>query len=409
MWNRYSRKDAHRVKERWEGQTARINAIIDDLRASRREHSGEVAQGPDTGQSRLLAFAGRVLQLIVGRGTLEPGGLQARVDGFAGAELDWTRHLRASEESGWDELALLSTCSSRFHIPGEAAPRDLRGLHLTGVDLSGSEGLSDTCLDVCHFQAVLLEGATIIGSSLRNARMDDSCVLDHADLMYSDLRDADCAGVSMASADLTRADLRGGNFENCDLSDAILRFVRFSEFTRESLPGLLRLSSSWTRFGGDYQTSDSPDESSDPLLKQYIDRCNRRRVFAEQHPILATAIRLLSNYLYSPARVLFWALLVWALFGLLYTDWELPTCLGGTAIEVAVHQLHPQFSWGLDGQVQQPFDAFYLSAANLTGLGAENVVPLDLTAQVYTTVQGFIGYVVMAILVASLLRWMAES
>jgi hypothetical protein len=228
--------------------------------------------------------------------------------------------------------------------------------------------------------------------------------------MYADLRSVNCPGVSMKKADLTNADLRGGNFEDCNFEEACLSFVDVTEFTRESIfhfiLRILNIYFWWSRFGGDYQSSDQFGPGTDPLLKRYVNRCNQRLDLKRRYRLLAPIMSLIANYGYSPMRVLFWGFVIWFSFGVLYAGISLPASLEDTWVGDALCWLSPKIDWNGQERPRHLADPFYFSLVTMTTLGYGDITPLDWKAKVYAGVEVFLGYVILALFVATVVQRM---
>jgi hypothetical protein len=123
-----------------------------------------------------------------------------------------------------------------------------------------------------------------------------------------------------------------------------------------------------------------------------------------RHPILAGFMRLLCNHGYSPARVLLWAVLVWAAFGVLYAAYPLPKWLSQTEIGAVLCAARAAVDWDGETKPRNGFEPFYFSAVTMVTLGYGEIHPANLAAQVYAMLQTLLGYILLALLVASLLQ-----
>jgi len=405
----YSKQDLTRLRERWIGQGERIDAIIQDL------------------------------------GTGE----------------DWTRHLRKCDEEDrkWEELKDLDRCPGRFQLPEEDAPRDLRGISLTDVSLHEIHGLADTCMDGCILDGVDFDGASLMATSLRAAEFKNNCALNWVSLNSADLRDANCSGVSFEGTDFTRARLEGAGFQDAVLVGANLRAVKWSEeswydfflsWNTRGRWGWRR----WTHFGGKYQSPSQLDRKTDPLIAAYVGGEHQGWLIRKRHPFLGKVRYLLGNYERSVRRILFWAFVIWILFGTLYSARPLSPCLEGTKIGELLCWFSPRIDWGdaetsggdsigsakltigskrgtRDRQKSRhaialgaklrlesglgrkapkrrlsAFAPFYFSVVTMTTLGYGDITPHlgDWKAQFYVCMQTLIGYMLLGLLIVTLFR-----
>jgi hypothetical protein len=319
-------------------------------------------------------------------------------------DADWTQHLKACEDTGWDELPLLHTCPSAFRLTGEAAPRDLRGLQLSDVDLSDTDGLADSCMDFSILSDVVLDSANLTGASLQYARFEHNCVLDRANLEWTNLYHADLSEASMEKVDLGHADIRGANFEDCVLLEADLGYV---DHTEEPWFGFLvpKRHRTWTRFGGEYQSASEHGIKAGQTLMRHLSGENLRWAFSQQHPLLGQVWYLLANYGRSPARLLFWMSTVWLLFGFLYAGYPLPLVLHDRWLGQVLCWPCPKIDWKTP--LNSPFDfrPYYASAATMTSFGFGDIVSdiVDWKAQTYVCIESLLGYLMLAMFVTVLL------
>lgn len=352
---RYSKGQTKALKRRWEGQGARIAAIVADLRAGR----------------------------------------------------DWTRHLRESKKGGWKVLPLLHTCPSRFRVPWDDAPRDLRGLRLCEVDLRGSDKLANTCLDMCEFRGVNLRRASLKGTSFHAAEFGVDCVLDAASLHFADLYHSDLSGVSLEGADLILADIRGADFRDSVLIGARLSNVKLSREKALSfiIPWRLRKWLGWprwTRFGGRFQSTLHLGTTTDSSVCNYISGENLRWSISKDHRILEGVWYVLANCGRSPARLLFWTFVTVICFGLIYAGYPVPSFLQGTLLGDLFCCLSPHIDWGQNDQPNHWFEPFYFSVVTLSTLGFGDIGPRlgDWKGEFYVCVEVLLGYIMMSMLIS---------
>jgi pentapeptide repeat protein/ion channel len=339
--------------DRWAGEEARVESIIDDLRSGR----------------------------------------------------DWTQNLLRSEELGWDELPGLESCP-RAVLEVGTPPRDLRGLRLTGVDLSGVKGMADSCLDYAMFEGVTLVGASFIGASLRGVSITQASVLDRAEFRYSDLSNIDCREISMRGANLTGANLSGADFRGSDMRRVILSGVRYRA---EGIVGFLAPFIKRTRFGGDRQYPQLFSRESDRTILRYIAGEGRRELYEASHPaVLSVAWRLLSNYGRSPGRLLLWLFVVWFIFGLIFSGLPLPSRLNGTVLGSLLVSCAPKFCHTSTGKpaFNYIFEPFYFSTVTFTTLGYGDICPVhgDWKSELYVCCEAVLGYLLFGLFVSLMVQ-----
>lgn len=317
------------------------------------------------------------------------------------ANRDWTHRLLASEEDGWDRpLPHVETCN-RPRLHNEACPRDLRGLIFSGANLSHSERLADTCLDGCRFDKVLLNGASLIGASLRGVRFRDDCVLDGVRLDQADISYGIFRGVSMMGANLSETRIDGADFEDADLRGVLLRPRPYKE---EGVLGFLTLKAihPWPRFGGTYQAVTDLDHRSDIRSTAYVADENTRRSLSHS-PCTRWMFYLFLNYGRSPARLFVWLVVVWLAFGVLYAGYPMPSCISDLPFIAPVLCVPTaQMVWPGGQEQWSWFAPYYLSAVTLTTLGFGDVTPepYDWLAQMYVCVETILGFLFLSLFVA---------
>lgn len=350
---KYSRKRIRELKSRWKGQQFRIEAIINDIRAGK----------------------------------------------------DWTKNLLESKKKGWDKLSFLSSCPTKFKIPGEAAPRDLRGLKLENIDLSNTDGLSNSCIDFCCFNRVLFDSASLVGASLRFSRINKDCVFNRSNMQFVDLRYSDFSGVSLEGAVLIGADLRGANFTDTILIGANLKNIHYSE---EPWWGFLkpRRWRSWTYFGGEFQSPNLLESEISSLDAKFIDGENLRWVFNHKNRIFGFVWYILSNYGRSPLRFLLWVFIIWVIFGIIYAGYPIPSFLEDTIFGEILCWLAPKIDWNGVSPSENFFRPFYFSAVTMTSLGFGDIIPIPINwkAQLYICIQVFLGYLILGMFIGILIQ-----
>jgi hypothetical protein len=338
------------LRERWTHQEKRVEAIVEDLRCGR----------------------------------------------------DWTRNLLGKPAKRSGDLPFLGSCG-RPSLATESAPRDLRGLVLRDVDLSGCEGLADSEMDGCIFEGVILQMASLAGSSLKGAVFRGGCVLDDAKFQFADLSGADFRAVSIQRADFTESTIVGTDFRDADLRGCIIAHAKFNE---ETSFGAL-VGKRWTRFGGEYQLAGYLSSESDPWILKYISGETSRWLLTKRHPILSRLWYVLANFGKSPARLFLWVAVIWLMFGFLYAGFKLPSCFSGSMIGRVLVWPAPRIIWS-NGKERpsQRFEALYFSTVTLTTLGYGDVHPApgDWKGEFYICIEAMLGYVVLGLFVSLLVQ-----
>lgn len=323
---------------------------------------------------------------------------------------DWTQNLLAID-GRWRELAELHTCC-RERLASEAAPRDLRGIVLEGVDLSRAQGLADACLDFASLRGVNLRGSSLRGATLRFAEVSAGSVLDQASMEFSDCRQASFEETSLRGVDFFGADIRGAYFSNCDLESVRFKQVRFSRSSRlvGALAGCPR-----TRFKSATQTTKCWSLDTDIPLRRHARVEIAKQRLKLSHPLLAAVDLALTDYGRSPGRLFAWTILFWLFFGVLFAAYPLPRFLAGTDLGHVLCGLRPEFE-----KLNQPasrklvgFEPFYLSAITLAGFGHSVVVPAtgNISAHLYVFIEIVVGYILFGGVVALLVQnvWVMEE
>jgi hypothetical protein len=315
---------------------------------------------------------------------------------------DWTVHLGASEEKHREALPYLDTCPA-LALGNGSLPRDLRGICLNDVDLSRSQGLADSCLDYSILNGVALVRASLVGASLRSAVFLGGAMLDRANLIRANLKDARFEDVSLVRADFTGADLRGTYFDEVDLANCRFRDVHYSA---EPTMGLL-MRKRWTSFGRRCRNVWRISPDSDLVFRKYLGGEISVSVFRYMHPTLAKAWYLLGNFGRSPGRLLLWIIMVWLVFGFIYSGFNLPSVLVDTSPGRIMAWLAPDLKFADCGNKPcNIFQPFYFSVVTLTTLGLGDVTPsgLDWKAQAYVTCEALFGFVFLGAYVSLLLQ-----
>jgi len=356
---RYNRQQINKLRTRWEGEDARVSAIVADLRAGR----------------------------------------------------DWTKNLLAAGQGEWNDLPMLDTCPRKFRIPWDSAPRDLRGLKLSGIDLARSYRLANACMDLCEFQGVNLRGASLKGSSLYAAEFKSDCILESVSLHFTDMRYCTLSGVSLQKAILTHTDIRGADFEDSVLLDACLSDANFSKERTFGfvIPWRMRKRlrwPRWTRFGGRLQLVDQLKTPTDSPILDYICGENIRWSILRTSPLLGRIWYIISDCGRSPSRLLFWVIAIILFFGFIYAGYSLPGCLQGTLIGDILVAFSPRIEWGQSSQPYHPFDPFYYSIITLTTFGCGNISARlgDWKAEAYIAAEVLLGYVLLSMLISVFLQ-----
>lgn len=300
------------------------------------------------------------------------------------AGANWTRHLVADPEGFERAIPYLSSCD-RAIVAGEIVPRDLRGIVFRNIDLIGSAVLSDTALDHSILDSVHLEGASLTGSSFRDAMLCGTTSLQGVVAQHALFVDADCRGVSFNAADLTGANLCGCDLRNADLRDARLAHVMID---REGTFGRLSRRR-WTKFGGAYQTLDHIHPDTRMRVRKHIAISSEIMDLHHQHPLLALVWYVLANYGRSVGRLACFAFVSWFAFAAMYSFWPAPL----------FHVIGSS-----DRNITLP-EAMYLSAVTITTLGYGDIVPAaNGIGRLLVGVEATSGVVIIGALIALLIQ-----
>lgn len=330
------------LKKRWQGQEDRISSIIDDLQAGR----------------------------------------------------DWTRNLVAKGEV-WEDLPGLEGCPVE-RLAADYSKRDLRGLELRDVDLSGTGGLADSCLDFCEFKGVSLRGSNLRGTRMRRAKVSQASVLDGANLDHCDFSLCIFSESSLQGATFHNTDIRGTAFQECDLREVQFHRVRFS---KGKLLGCIFGAVQGTRFVSEDQDPSDWERRSDATLKRFAGLEIAKRRLSRTHPVLGGMDYLLTNYGRSPGRLLGWVIFVWLLFAVLFSAPPLPKILANTIAETTFLSMRPMFVRPCqeDSVDLSLPDALFLSAITLTNFGHSTIVPIEdsWSAKMYVLLEILTGYVLL--------------
>lgn len=314
---------------------------------------------------------------------------------------DWTIHLRSSTVHGWAELPELNSCP---HNPALGdRRRDLRGLRFEDVNLSGVDGLAESCLDYCCFHNVQLAKTSLRGASLRFVDFGkginwDKTILQLADLFGANLRDQSLRNANLEGANLRGADLRGATLTRTGLRAAKWNPEPVLGFFGRPIPRRLRWRR-WTKFGG--QRHDQMPRRCDPGLARYIQGENHSWIMRGNHPFLGNIWYVIAKCGYSPGRLLIWAFICWVFFGFLYAGYSLPSSLEGTDVGAILSNFSPEMDWDGSNKPRNWFEPYFFSAVTMTTLGYGEIRLKcgDTMAQVYVCAEVFLGYTLLAMLV----------
>jgi len=337
---------------------------------------------------------------------------------------DWTRNLLASDDGERRPLPFVHTCG-RPKLETDAGPRDLRGITLRDVDLSGTEGLADTVLDYATFHNVRLDAASFNGASLRGVIFESGTSLIGIQAHFVSLEGASCKGLALSKAKLQNSNLARCDFRNsdlrssffvdsnlfgCDFRGADLRSALFDRvrINEEGLFGFMSFRRAWTKFGGRRQVRRELDQATSARLGDYIEQSTQIREMWHARPLQAFCRYLLSNFGRSATRFGLSTLGgFWLMFALLYTSFPLPTILRGTSLGSVLQRMpHPEFS--VNGEVRPLTiaDSMYFSATTITTLGYGDITPADSDnlARFLVGAEAIAGVVILGVFVDRLMR-----
>lgn len=305
---------------------------------------------------------------------------------------DWTRHLRASP-GRWNELKHLSSCP-RQQLESNAAPRDLRGIRLAGVDLAVAPGLSDTALDFAQFHNVSMTGLTLSNARLQFAEIGPDSELARCRMSFCDLRCAQLCESSLDGACVSDSDLRGATFSDVTLANTTFSNIRFSI---ESVGGR------WfgpgpTTFRSSSLAAIRIADDSDLRFCDHLDDELSITRLERSRPIVARMWHMLANYGRSPLRVLAWAVGIWAFFGWLYAG--LPSPVGAPSFRPRLIRT------STCATEVKGFAPYYFSAVTLTTLGYGDIAPApgSTLTQILICLEALLGVFLWGALVSVFLQ-----
>jgi hypothetical protein len=333
------------LRERWRGQEARIAAIIDDFQRNR----------------------------------------------------DWTVHLLADPMGRWKALPLIRT--SVGSNGSEGASRDLRGITLENVVLTHSDALADADLDYAVLDGIAVDGGSWRGTSLRRVVCKRECVFRGVNFEYADFSSADLGDSSFSGSRFKDVKIRGANF-----SASILDGVQVERLDFNFEGGFGIIPWKWTRLPNDPERLASLDTSrADRRTLWAIEEAQAFAICRLRFPIFSKAWHVLTNAGRSPFRLFLWVVATWLFFGWVYSGFPIP----GRESSFAT-SLSPELVIGEGTEVSRVsrFMPFYLSAVTLTTLGYGDVHPKisDWKAQLYVTIEAFLGYFFLGLLVSLLVE-----
>ncbi len=299
-----------------------------------------------------------------------------------------------------DPIPHVATCSLPV-VEGEAARRDLRGITLEAIDLSGETAFADTAFDASRFVNVQFEQASITGSRFDRSTFSDNCSFSNSVGVRSSFRDCDCRGVSFNGANLSGADLSG-----CDLRDSDLRDTNLARVTisMEGALGFLSWRRKWTRFGGDYQTLTTLHPRGPRWLRRYIADEAEAEAIRHRYPIWGTVLYILSNHGRSAGRIGCWALATWLVFGLLYSAHPVLSALSATIIGPRLMCAAPAFVVGDEIVYLDVWSGLYFSTVTITTLGYGDISPGNAIARGLATTEAACGVVLIGVFVSVLVQ-----
>lgn len=344
----------------------------------------------------LLSSESRRLQL-----RWEPKRAEKVIGDLQSGVADWTRHLLASDADGWKALPYVDECS-RGALPSEAAPRDLRGLSISDIDLSSTDRLSECLLDFSRLEGVVATNSTLRGTSLRGASLGKGCDFQNSRFEFCDLRRARCkalmVGARFLSSDLRGADMRGSELRGCLFRDAQIR--------REGFLGVFSLSRRWTKLIDPESPSIDFDRNSDASVVRYAEEEQFAANLKRRHYGLASFWYVLTNFGQSPARLLMWAISIWFFFGLIYAGLPLPRFISNSAVGHLLVHLSPVL--GRSGEPIERFgnwfEPFYFSTVTITTLGYGDITPMNAVAQCLASLEAVLGYIILGAFLSLLLQ-----
>jgi len=279
---------------------------------------------------------------------------------------DWTARLRRDPGGRWDELAYSSEIPS---VGGEAAGRDLRGIHLRGARLRDTNGLADTRFDYASLESVDFEGLNFVNCTFVSARIFGHSSLQGANFSQADFHGARVEDASFSGALFAECDLYGARFDGCSIRAARFQKVRFvgSRWTEALLPGKC------FRMRGDDISGRVIHDESDEFVRRFLDEEADMWALERQRPLVARFWRALTSDGRSLSRLFGWVIFVWLFFGWLYAGAPVPATMNGKAVASIRSAVTPRLK--LDERQPSRFTPFYFSAMTLTTVGFGDVTP----------------------------------
>jgi hypothetical protein len=203
-----------------------------------------------------------------------------------------------------------------------------------------------------YFEKAVLSGAIFNRSDLRG------CGFYGSDLSKCDLFQAD-----MKDCDLKLANIRGATLNRCNLEGAITWRIKYDRATQFS-----------------YVDTSKTDWSYNPQLKQDITLYQKKEQLKAEFPVIHFFWWLFGDCGRSLARVILRVIVIAAAFGVLYS--------------------FPISDASDIGYYRRYLSPILYSFSSLLGLGYEPSFCVSEITQVLTTVEGTIGYVMLAVLIA---------
>jgi uncharacterized protein YjbI with pentapeptide repeats len=259
--------------------------------------------------------------------------------------------------------------------------------HLEGIDLVGAH-LERANLGGAHLEGADLGGAHLERANLLHAHLEGasarSAHLERANLLHAHLE-----GASARSARLQGADFMGAHLEGADLGGAHLERA---SFLGADLQNVFVLGVQYKKLGrcrgiNLEGCSGSPRFIRDAKDNEFIEEVRIN------HPIKHFIWSISSDCGRSMLLWVGWSLFIAVLCGAAYADYSAPTWLPEWLVNMA-----PDVD--LQGRSPTWFTPYYFSIVTFTTLGFGDVVPRNLAAEIWLTIEVIIGYVMLGGLIA---------